>query len=127
MSNLTNANVVEQFWIQFDEIYFSSNLDNVKKEQGYENLLRYVLKLCSELVSSYLDNEPTSSISNTPLLAMVSEIQLAAPNVVERIATKSKAVQTARILLADYTPEKRYVLRKYILGRDFENRLYNYD
>ena len=114
----TTKDFIEYFWINFDKIRF---LDYLDKDQKYDKLLLDILDISKDIFNNFEYNEqigPPPHKSNFPLLAMISEIQLVAPNSVRKIAMESETINRAASLLENYPLKKRMVLRKHFLNRD---------
>jgi uncharacterized membrane protein len=118
MPILTNKQFVDFFWSKMDDIAKSKSGD---ANEQYSLLLLSIIDISKDLLTN-LDNKDTNKSAdikaNLPLLAMISEIQLLAPEVVNEAAKQSNSIKKALSLLENYPSEKRQFLKQHFLSKE---------
>ncbi|MGN4128091.1 hypothetical protein ACMGD3_24255 [Lysinibacillus sphaericus] len=95
--------------------YYNRHFQNLNthNQEAITAFLEAVLNYADEI---HLHNEGNDQVLNQlPLLAIISEVQRAFPNVVNDYSKKSLVVNKAIQLLSKYSTEKRDLLREYFL------------
>lgn len=96
---------------------FWNSLKDCKSKHSYKLLLEQSELLCVEQLSQSEGEEFKSFYEESPLLAMVSEIQKRCPEAVDEKAEESLIFSTAAYILSTYNEDDRKFLREHFLGK----------
>jgi hypothetical protein len=110
----------------FDEYIqsFWEMLEKCKSKNQYIRLLEKCELMCLEYMNSLEGKEYHMFFQESPLLAMISEVQSICPEAVLELAEEKTIFSTAAYILSEYSSEDRSFLRRHYLKRDKMNLIY---
>lgn len=116
--------VILAFYIDEYIHIFWTEFNKCETKEDYIKLLKGVEQMCIEFLQTLRDEELNTFYSDSPFLAMVSEVQLTCPDSVSDVADHSAIFASAISILENYGAEERALLKSMFLGRDDKNVIY---
>ena len=106
---------IEAFWQTFE---------NCQSKNDYISLLEKCELLCIEYLNALQGEEYTSFFDESPLLAMVSEVQQVCPEAVLELAEEKVVFSTAVYVLSEYSEDDFSFLRRHFLKKNDDKVIY---
>lgn len=100
---------------------FKQGLLNCNTKDDYLDLLKKVELMCIEHLNTLSEDEYSSFYDESPLLAMIAEINLVCPESVSELAKENIIFSTAQEMLSDYSKDELAYLRRHYLKIENSN------
>lgn len=97
---------------------FWENFEQCQSKEDYLVLLQKIELMCIEHLNSLEGKDYDSFFDESPLLAMISEVQQVCAEAVSEYAEESVIFSTALYILQDYSDDDRSFLRRHFLKKD---------
>lgn len=106
---------IVSFWETFEKCY---------SKREFVQLLEKVELMCIEHITTLEGDEHKTFFDESPLLAMISEVQRVCPEAVLELVDDSIIFSTAYCILAQYDEDDRNFLRRHFLKKDDSKIVY---
>lgn len=106
---------IESFWLDFERCH---------TKDDYIALINKVELMIVEYMSTLDAQQMSLFLDESPLLAMINEINQVSPEAVQHVSEKNGIINAAAEMLSDYDQEDKRFLRRNFLNRNTNNIFY---
>lgn len=112
------------FYIDDYIVSFWNSFEKCESKKDFIKLLEKVELMAIEYLTSLEGDEYSKFFEESPLLAMISEVQRVCPEAVLEQGEKNIIFSTACLILSQYTDDDRNYLRRHFLKKDDHKVVY---